>query len=62
MKIIESTDKKNIGIEVTFVPGVTQDIYFTNGYHMEIEKWLQVSERIWKVSNKNYTIILEESN
>lgn len=61
MKIIESTDNKNIGLEVTFVPGVTQDIDFSNGYHMEIEKWLQVSERIYKVSNRNYTIILEET-
>lgn len=60
MKIIESTDGNNVGLEVTFVPGVTQDIDFANGYHMDIEKWLQVTERIFKVSNKNYTIILED--
>lgn len=58
MKIIESTDGKNIGLEVTFVPGVTRDIDLS-GYHMEIDSYFQVSERIYKVSNRNYTLILE---
>jgi len=62
MKIIESTDGEHIGTEVTFVPHITATIDFANGYVMHIEKSLQVSERIWKVSNRNYTIILEESN
>jgi hypothetical protein len=62
MKIIESSDQKHLGKEVTFFPGVTQEITFANGYVMEIEKYIQLSSRIFKVSNRNYTIILEDKN
>lgn len=62
MKIIESSDGKHLANDVTFIPHVTTTITFPNGYVMDVEICLQLSARIYRVSNKNYTILLEESN
>jgi hypothetical protein len=59
-RIIETTDKQHIGDIVATVPMSSLEVTLGDGQVMEIVKWLQVSESIYKALNFNYTILIEE--
>ena len=59
-RIIGTTDKQHIGDVVAIVPMSSLEVTLGDGQVMEVVKWLQVSENIFKAFNYNYTILIEE--